>query len=81
MQIEGAEGEFGELRDAAGQGQPRDRMAAQVFQRSTHKVSHVEAIGFLQPVPFARCPLRRRTGRRDDMGPSPGGGHINAALD
>ena len=42
MQIEVARCELGELGEAAGDGQPRDRVSPKIFEGAADKVAHVD---------------------------------------
>jgi hypothetical protein len=50
VQVEVAVGEFGQLADAAGDGQPRHRVAAQVLEHCAGEVAHVQQRVLGQPV-------------------------------
>ena len=66
MQVEMAGGELGELGEAAGQGQMRDRMAAQIFERAADKIAHVDegVLGQIVKTAAPRAPMSCRSPRR-----------------
>ena len=81
MQVEMAGGELGQLGEAAGQGQARHRMPAQVFQRAADEIAHLDQRLLGQPVETLHGALRGRAGRGGDMVDPGGAGHIDAAVD
>ena len=60
MQIEQALRELRHLGDAARNGDPRQRMSAQIFQHGTDEVSHVDQRGVRQCMKLFDRPLGRR---------------------
>src|SRR6185437_7984115 len=67
VKIEQPLGELGHLADAAGNGHPRHRMAAQIFQHAADEVAHVDQ-GYLGEAAHSlHRPLGLRTRRASDM--------------
>jgi hypothetical protein len=62
MQIERALGELGQLGEAAGNGQARHRMGAEILEQPTGKIPHVETGDVWKPVEFLCGLFRRRAG-------------------
>ena len=81
MQIEMAGGELGELGEAAGDGQPRDRMTAQIFQCAADEIAHVDQGVLGQTVKALHGALRGRAGRRGDVVEAGGARDIDPAVD
>ena len=76
-----AGGELGQLGEPAGQGQLRDRMAAQIFERAADEIAHVDEGMLGQIVKQLHRALRGRAGRRGDVALTGGAGDVDAAVD
>ena len=81
MEIELALGELGHFRRAAGDGDARDRMRAQIFQQAADEIAHVDQRVVGQPIELADGPLGRVAGRRADMLEAARARHVHAAMD
>ena len=81
MQVEMAGGELGELAEAAGEGHPRDRVAAQILERAADEVAHVDQRQLGQTVERLDRALRGRAGRGGDVGQAGGARDVDAAMD
>ena len=73
--------ELGELGEAAGQRDPRDRVAAEIFERAADEVAHVDQRELGQAVERLHRALRGRAGGRGDMGHAGGARDVDAAMD
>ena len=71
MQVEQALAELGHLGEAAGDGDPRHRMAAQVFQHAAGEVAHVDQGMLGQAVEALHRRLGGRARGAGDMGRGP----------
>ena len=81
VQIQPALGELGHLGDAAGHGDARDRMAAQVFQHAADEIAHVDQRDLGQPMQRLHRLFGGAAGGAGDMGKAGGARHIDAAMD
>ncbi len=81
MQIEQALRELGHLAEAAGDGDARHRMAAQIFQHAADEIAHVDQRDLGQAVQLLHRRFGRRAGRAGDMGEAGGARHVDAAMD
>ena len=81
MQVEQALGELGHLADAAGDGDARHGMRAQIFQHAADEIAHVDQRGLGQVVQFLDCGLGCRAGRAGDLREARGASDIDAAMD
>ena len=81
MQVQMAGRELGELGEAAGQRDPRDRVAAQIFERAADEIAHVDQRELGQTIERLDGALRGRAGGRGDMGQARRARHVDAAVD
>ncbi len=71
--------ELGHLGDAAGDGDARHRMAAQIFQHAADEVAHVDQRDLRQTVELLHRRLGACAGRAGDMGEAGGARDVDAA--
>ena len=81
MQVEQALGELGHLGDAAGDGDARHGMRAQIFEHAADEIAHVDQRDLGQAVELLHRGLRGRAGRAGDMGEARGARDVDAAMD
>ena len=81
MQIELALGELGHLRWAAGDGEARDRMLAQIFQEAADKIAHLDQRMIGQAIKRADRGLGGLAGRGADVSATAGARDIHATVD
>ena len=81
MQVELALGELGHLRRAAGDGEARDGMLAQIFQQAADKIAHLDQRMIGQAVQRPDRSLGRFAGRGADVGAAAGARDIHATVD
>jgi hypothetical protein len=81
MHIQHALGELRHLRDTAGDRHPLDRMAAQIFEHTADKISHIDQGDLPQAVIGCHGLLGRIAGRACNMGKSCSTGDIDASPD
>ena len=81
MQVEQALGELGHLADAAGDGDARHGVRAQIFEHAADEIAHVDQRGFGKVVQLLHGGLGSRAGRSGDMRKARGAGDVDAAMD
>ena len=81
MQIGQALRELGHLGDAAGDGDARHRMAAQIFEHAADEIAHVDQRDLRQAVKLLHAGFGTRAGRAGDMGEAGGARDIDAGMD
>ena len=81
MQVERALSELGQLADAACDGDPRHRMAGEVFEHAPGKVAHVEQAFVRGIEQLAGSLLRAVAGRADDVVDAERAGDVDATVD
>ncbi len=81
MQVEQALGELGHLADAAGDGDARHGVRAQIFEHAADEIAHVDQRDLGQAVQLLHRGLGGRAGRAGDVGEARGARDIDAAMD
>ena len=81
MKIEMSGPELGEFGKAASNGQPVDRVTAQILQCASHEITHVYQGVIGQAVKALDGALRGRASCRCDMVETSGAGDIDPAMD
>ena len=81
VQIEQALGELGDLGDAAGDGHPRDRVLAQIFEHAADEIAHVDQGGVGQAVELLHRGLGGASRGAGDMGDAGRARHVDALMD
>ena len=81
MQVQMAGRELGELGEAAGERDPRDRVAAQIFEHAADEIAHVDQRELGQAVERLDRALRGRAGGGGDVAEAGGARDVDAAVD
>ncbi len=81
VQIEQTLGELGDLGDAAGDGHPRDRVLAQIFEHAADEIAHVDHGGVGQAIELLHRGLGGAPRGAGDMSDADRARHVDALMD